>query len=353
MLWLGKRICGGLVMCALVAGAAAQAPQEPQTSDMPAVAGPIRLNVVVVPQGGRHDPVPGLPESAFSVLDNGKPQAITSFKAFTEEQAPVKVILVVDDVNIAYTRLAYERNQLEQYLHGSEGKLTNPTMLGLVTDTSIELTPQFTTDGNELGKALDDKEIGLRDLRRDSGFYGAQERLQISLRAFGQIVAKAATIPGRKAIVWISPGWPLLSGPAVQLSNKQQDGIFHEVMGFSAQMRHADVTLYSVDPLGAGQGPLSTYYYEEFVKAPRKVTQTVLGNLGLQVLAIQSGGQAVSSSNDVAALIAECVADTKAYYELTFAPPPPDAPEQFHEIDVKVNEAHLIARTRQGYYAQP
>ena len=124
-------------------------------------------------------------------------------------------------------------------------------------------------------------------------------------------------------------------------------------MAISTQLREAHVTLYSVDPLGASQGPLSTFYYQEFLKPVRKPSQVVLGDLGLQVLAVQSGGLALSSSNDIASLLQQCADDTKASYELSYTPPPSDAPNEFHAIQVKVAEPHLVARTRQGYYAQP
>ena len=326
--------------------------QTPDPLSKPA-GGPIALNVVVTPDHKNSEPLPQLPQSAFTVLDNGKPQTLTSFHALTGKAQPVKTFLVVDAINISFTRLAYEREEIEKYLKAHEGQLASPTVLAVVSDTSTEATPNFTTDGNQLSQVLDSKTIGLRDLRRSSGFYGAEDRLDLSLRALQNLIAQAAKQPGNKAIVWVSPGWPLLSGPNVQLSGKQSQSIFQRIVALSTQMRTAHVTLYGVDPLGASQGPLSTFYYEQFLKGVRKPSQVALGDLGLQVLAVQSGGLALSSSNDIAALLQRCADDTKASYEITYAPPPADAPNEYHEIQVKVAEPHLLARTRQGYYSQP
>jgi hypothetical protein len=66
-----------------------------------------------------------------------------------------------------------------------------------------------------------------------------------------QLVQQEAPRPGRKIIVWVSPGWPLLSGPEVQLDSKQEQGIFENIVSFSTLMRQARVTLYSVDSLGS------------------------------------------------------------------------------------------------------
>ena len=351
------RIASLLLGCVLPGMAAAQT-VDPTTE--PAAVhnadarphGPIRLNIVVTPSGGSAA-IPDLQQSAFTLLDNGQPQPLTAFRAVSGDADPVKILFVIDAVNISFTRLSYERNQLEAFLRSHDGALSQPTAIALVTDTTVEATPDYTTDGNALSKVVEDKVIGLRDLRRSSGFYGAEDRLDVSLRGFRNLLAKESTLPGRKAVVWISPGWPLLSGPAVQLTNKQWDGIFQEVVGLSTVLRQANVTLYSVDPLGAGENPLRTSYYEEFLKGAKKPSDVLPGNLGLQVLAVQSGGLALNSSNDVKGMLQRCADDTRAVYEISFDPPPNDAPNAYHKLEVKVAEPRLKARTRQGYYSQP
>jgi hypothetical protein len=82
-------------------------------------------------------------------------------------------------------------------------------------------------------------------------------------------------------------------------------------------------------------------------------SQVESGDLGLQVLAVQSGGQALTSNNDIAALLQTCMADTTAYYELTFEPPPADRADEYHHLRVQLNNPNLIGRTLQGYYSQP
>ncbi len=344
--FLQRMLCAGLLSTAALA-------QTAETAVTPTGRAPLHLNVVVAPNTSSGAPVAELPQSVFTLLDNGQPQPLQSFRAVSGNAEPVKVFLVIDAVNVNFTRLAYERSEIEKFLKANGGTLAQPTSLAVVTDTSTEATPGFTTEGSLLSQTLDSKTIGLRELRRSSGFYGAEDRLDLSLRALQQFIGNAAKIPGRKAIVWVSPGWPLLSGPAVQLTSKQEDGIFHQAMVLSAQLRQADVTLYSVDPLGAAENPGRTFYYEEFLKGVRKPSQAQIGDLGLQVLAVQSGGLALSSSNDVSALLKRCAEDLKTSYEISFIPPPPDAPGEYHQIQVKVADPHLIARTRQGYYAQP
>jgi hypothetical protein len=47
------------------------------------------------------------------------------------------------------------------------------------------------------------------------------------------------------------------------------------------------------------------------------------------------------------------MADTTAYYELSFNAPPPDRRNQYHTLQIKINQPGLTARTRTGYYAEP
>jgi hypothetical protein len=68
-------------------------------------------------------------------------------------------------------------------------------------------------------------------------------------------------------MIWLSPGWPLLSGPEVELSAKDQQMLFHTVVSLSTELRETRITLYSVDPQGvADAGRFRTFYCESFLK---------------------------------------------------------------------------------------
>lgn len=337
------------LLCVAAVSIAAIA-QEPQPAVPGNAHGPIHLNVVVTPHSGA--PVGNLPQSAFTVLDNGKPQPIQSFRAIAGQSSPVNVTIVIDAVNIPYIQLAYERNQIDSFLKSNDGKLAHPTSVAVFTDTSLEATG-FTTSGPQLSQSLAQKTIGLRDLRRSAGFWGAAERLQMSVKGLQTVLSRERTLPGRKVVIWVSPGWPYLSGPNVQLSGKEEQQIFQDVVSISNMMRQSNTTLYAVDPLGAQENPGRTFYYEEFLSPIRKPSQAFPGDLSLQVLAIQSGGQALSGSNDIRGLLQQCIENTSAFYEITYMPPPSDAPDQFHKVDVKISEPGLTAHTMAGYYSNP
>jgi VWFA-related protein len=310
----------------------------------------IDLDVVVTPKSGPS--VAGLQQQDFTIFDNKVPQRITSFQARSGSQDPVHVILVIDAVNTFYQTIAYERGQIDKFLRENGGRLAQPMTLAFVTDKGTQLEQGFSTDGNGLSESFDHYDIGLRDIRRSSQFE-ANDRFQLSMTALRELLDQAAKLPGRKMIFWVSPGWPILSGPRIDLSYRQQNQIFSSVVGLSTQLRQARITLYSVDPLGSTEGVGRTFYYQDFLKGVSKPSQAVVGNLSLQVLAVQSGGLALASSNDVVSLLQKCLADTEAYYELSFVPAQADHRDEFHNLLVQVAKPGLIARTRTGYYAEP
>ena len=336
------------LLCAL----AASAQQSPPAPTAASPARKITLDVVVTPKSG--PPVGDLQQQDFTVLDNKSPQTIASFHAVTGRDAPIEVVLVIDTVNTDYDRISYERIQIDKFLRAEAGRLAYPIAIAIVSDKDVQiLGGSFSTDGNALATALDKDEIGLRTITRSTGFYGAAERLQISLHALHQLVASETPRPKRKIMLWISPGWPLLSGPNSMVDSKQQQQIFTDIVSFSNQLEQARVTLYSINPLGTNESLTQESYYKEFLKGVSKPSQVLIGNLGLQVLAVQSGGLSINLSNDIAGTLTECLADSAPYYEISFVAPPSAQRDEYHHLEIKIAKPGLTARTRQGYYAQP
>jgi VWFA-related protein len=308
----------------------------------------IQLNVILSGPGSS-----GLTPQDFHLLDNKESATIQSVRQLSPTAEAPHVIIVIDAVNTIFSRVAYVRSQVQEYLKSNGGHLANPTTFVVLTDTSTEVQKGFSTNGNELSAVLAQAPIGLREIRRDSGIWGANERTNLSLKALSEVTAYAGTIPGRKIVLWISPGWPLLSGPRIDLDNKQQKEIFASVVDYSRAMRLADVTLYNLDPIGPEEGLLRASYYKSFVKGIRKPSETDLGDLSLQVLAEQSGGQTITGNSDIAGSIGRSLAETAAWYKLTFEAHPAEHADEYHHVQVQVAKPGVAVRTRDGYYAQP
>ena len=317
----------------------------------------ISLDVVATDKSGK--PAAGLQQRDFIVLDNKQPQKILSFREVdgTTADPPIEIVLLIDRVNTSLQNAAYERQQTEKFLRQNGGHLAQPVSMVFFSDSSTQLQGA-TQDGNALIAALDASDSGLRTIRRSQGVYGAVDRFRLSLGALNSYATSAAAsqakTPGRKILIWISPGWPPLSGPGVLLTDKQHEEVFNEIVATSTALWRAHITLYSIDPLGlADTGGFGTGYYLEFAKGVSTDKGAQFGNLTLQVLAYQSGGRVLNSGNDIPGGITTCIQDASRFYALSFDIPPADGPNEYHGLEVKVGKPGFKARTRTVYYAQP
>jgi VWFA-related protein len=329
-----------------VAALAQQAPLPNGTDDKT-----IYLNVGVAGKSGPS--VSGLTQQDFTLFDNKAPRPITSFKAVSADQEHMETILLLDAVNARFTTVSYAQAEVQKFLTANGGKLAQPTALAFLTDKGLEADSSFSTDGNALSASLNNHTSRLREINRSAGFWGADERLQISLNAIHQLTSYASSLPGRKLVLWISPGWPLLSGPGIEMDTAERRKIFGDIVDFSGLLRQANVTLYDINPIGPGESVLGADYYQSFLTGIKDPGQTDLGDLGLQVLAVQSGGLVLLGTNDIAEMLQQCTADARTWYEIGFSEAPTEKPNEYHQIDIKIDKPGLKARTRTGYYAQP
>lgn len=176
----------------------------------------------------------------------------------------------------------------------------------------------------------------------------------MSLSALGQLIDHEVKRPGRKVVVWVSPGWPFVADLSLELDAKQKQDLFDYLLSLSSGMRRARIALYAVDPMGtSAAGESHTSDYTQFIKPAKTAGQAQNGFLALPVLAYQSGGRTVTGSNDVDGAIAVCVAEATASYEISYDAIAGAIPNEYHALDIKIGKPGLTARTVSGYYAQP
>lgn len=313
----------------------------------------ITLDVQVTDQSAA--PVNGLQQQDFSLRDDNEPQPILSFHAMSAGislDSPVEIIVVVDAFNAPFETVTYEREQLKKFLLRNKGQLPQPVSLVVFSSAGTKVQNGSSRDGNALAALYDQYETGLRSITRSQGFYGASERFRTSLKTLISLVTYEQTRPGRKLMIWLSPGWPMLANGELSQGDKKQ--LFNWIVDTSTGIRKARVTLYSIDTLGmADAGGMRMGYYQGFLKEITAPSEALPGDLALQVLAVQSGGRVFNGSNDLEGELTHCVADAAAFYVLSFNAHRADRPDEYHSITVSVDKPGVKVRTRAGYYAQP
>jgi hypothetical protein len=101
--------------------------------------------------------------------------------------------------------------------------------------------------------------------------------------------------------------------------------------------------------------------WKQYLTGPASAEETSPMELYKKVLAVESGGRALSGAEaggkeeqaGVAEQIEDCVRGLGAFYTLTFDPPAAAHADEAHSITVKVDGAGVTAHTNAGYYDEP
>ncbi|WP_446745629.1 VWA domain-containing protein [Silvibacterium acidisoli] len=306
---------------------------------------PVTIDVTVDSHDG--DPIAGLTKDDFTILDNGKPQDITSFRSDKDNTGQTTMILVFDAADTTRERLAFAKQQIIDYLKADNGHLAYPTALAVVTRQSVKMQGVYTSDGNLLAQDLAQFDVDQQATQNVAGSRGTTS--QMPMRALQGLLALPNATQGRRLMIWISPGWVVTPGPSAQ---GDAEKIFAQIVQFSDAMRSSHTTLCAIDPQGnltpEAAGPFYVNY-RSYLKPVKKPGDASFGNLSLQVIAVNSGGVALGSSSDVAGLIGKVIRSSESFYTLSFMPPAAK-PNEFHAIEIKMNKPGLKANARPGYY---
>jgi len=311
--------------------------------------GIIRLDTVINDKGG--NPVLGLKPEDVTLLDNGKPQRIASFEAYSEQAneqaAQVEIAFVIDSLNLAPQQLSTAKNELAKFLKERDGQLGFPTMVYRLSKLGLSGSERPSRDGNELADlVMKDREP---DTIWNAPFHpegaprtdGGLARNAGSLKALGAIAIEDRKRPSRKLLFWVGPGWPTEQGGHYS---------FGEIVELLTRLREARLSLFSVT---AWAYPKREFAYEEYLKGVKSEKDARVGDVSLEVLATKSGGVVTAPSFDLQGTIERCVEHANDFYIVSFDPPKADRPDEYHEIKIIVNGSHAVARTNFEYYDQP
>lgn len=325
---------------------------QPATQTPAAAPAHISLDVVVTGKDGK--PVGELEPTEFSLLDNGQPRKILGFRrtdgtAGNRFDPPVEMIIVIDAVNLPYQAITLQRLEVEKFLRQNGGHLAQPVSVFIFGSQGLQVQPAPSKDGNALATMLDKATGTVRARDLSGGVYSLVEQFQDSFKAFNGIVENESRKPGRKVLVWIGPGWPLLTERFFIQTNESRQNYFHQLVTLSKWLREARITVYNVAPIVG----VTRTLYEGYLKPVTEPRKMEIGDLALPVQAVRTGGRVLGPDNDLVGQLDSCMRDVGEYYTVTFAATPAGAANEYHELKVEVGQAGLTARTTSGYYNEP
>ena len=326
---------------------------SPDLRDKPE--GLIKLDVTVTDASGK--PAAGLTASDFRLLEDGREQKTLSFQAFTGRGAgsepPVKIILLIDELEIPHELARDERNAVTFYLRKDGGRLARPTSVFLLSETGLWTVSHPSPDGNTLAREIERNELTLvRGTSAGQKRLGAPERpaspMDSALKALGQIATDERRMTGRKLLLWIGPGWGLGSGAVADL--KADSSLFGTICWFSTLLREAHLALHS---FSVGETDPRGQLYKDYLAGVSSPHNASWMSLYRKVLAVESGGRVIEPGLDIETEIERCAQEAGPFYRFSFDPFSAEHLDEYHDLKVEVDEPGLKVHTNTGYYDQP
>jgi VWFA-related protein len=141
-----------------------------------------------------------------------------------------------------------------------------------------------------------------------------------SLRIIGE---KLAGLPGRKNLIWVTPGFPTR---IKDMDDRSKQAVIE-------QLNDANVALNAIDIRGGSAGRIDDQ-----------------GQL-MQMMTEPTGGKAYLTRNDIAAAIQEVDEAARTNYTLGFYLPDNERDGKFHKLELRVDRPKLSLSYRKGYVA--
>jgi VWFA-related protein len=366
--------------------------------------------VDVVVTGGSDETVPNLSKQQFEVKEDGKTQTIDFFEEHTGASTPLAPlpqlppntysnqpavaerdsvnVLLLDSLNTPEADQARIHKQILDFL---AHKNPNTQIAIFALNTRLSLLMGFTADSSLLSAAVNGKPAAagttvasrtrsddLQDKfdvamagsaeaqKAQAGslaeFAGNQDtrRVSVTLDALQQLVRALGAIQGRKNIIWFANSFPVSVFPD-ELSRKTMDDR-REILATLRQtvdlMTTARVAIYPVSAEGipldpttdadaglqsSGDDPAQSHAQNAAVRNGDRAA--------MEQLAIDTGGHANYSTNNMNAALSQDIDNGAHYYTLAYTPSNGKMDGKVRRIEVKLTEGKYKLTYRRGYFA--
>lgn len=318
------------------------------------------VEVRVVAEDKHGKPIADLKRSDFQILDNGRPQpirlfaayrgpaAVASPKAASDDQSDGSsptpsdyALILLDWLNTSYGNRIFVQEKVLQLLKDYQPRQrlavfvlssNNPRLLCDFTydrDLLTYMVSRLSLDPEDtLGPSRGDPTFAGRDARggqtpqadiaREAALNKASRQTVDTSVAFEKIADHMLHVPGRKALLWVTTGIPMVIG-----------GSYYAAFIESAfgKLNKADTAIYTIDARGLSMTPPSDSLFE---------------------FADRTGGKIFYSRNDLDECMRVALEDMAVSYTLGFHLPE-DGKPGMHELQVRVNRPGIKLRYRESY----
>ena len=361
--------------------------------------------VDVVVTGAHRQPITGLTQDDFTLLEDGKPQRILFFESHVppsesaaqpetelppnqytnvSSQAPSSLnIVLFDALNTPLPDQPYAREQMLSWLK----TLPPGQQLALFElGSRLRMIAGFTTKSEDLVAAAkktnlhhpelldsrderqeDEDQLALmREGSRNQGFFDAlqqfmednwaardQNRAYATLQAFRDLAQAVSGFRGRKNVIWLAEEFPVYFGPQLNKENPLPN--LHSYADLTrdtaGKLSSSQMSIYPIDvrglvPLVAGAASGGGPSHDQVMDVESL-------HLSMDELAKQTGGRAYYNTNDLKFAMQRSFDNGSRYYTIAYVPQNREWNSRYRRIKIRLARPGLEADYRQGYFATP
>jgi VWFA-related protein len=290
------------------------------------------------------NPITGLTENDFQLLDNGKPQKLASFEEH-RQQAPQLTEASVTPGRFSNDYLRHPPAQVNVLLFDT-------TTIGIVDQMQLfqqmkqfvnnlppgEPVAVFTRAGSvtiELASFTDDHATVLAAIQKAiPRLQRPGARMASDLDTLQQIATYMYQIPGRKNLLWFTSGSNMLLGPD-PMSVVMDPGARRAIYDLLESER---IAIYPIDARG-----LMVVFGRATMVIARQQMQ-------MRQDAAATGGAAYVNTNGLALTAQHILATDGNYYTLSYTPNKLKSNSKWHRVEVKLVDARYELSYRHGYF---
>lgn len=299
--------------------------------------------------------VRGLTGKDFKVFEDNREQTITSFSvesAAQENSTPRHTVLFFDN-STAGPGGAFAREAAVKFIDSMAG----PRSLIAIAEftTSLSVTQNFTSDAERLKHSVVSARVpGARTSSMPAAAQAAQENYAIgnALGALQTVIRGISTIPGRKAVIFISSGYPDNATTRAEIAatiracGKADVAIYP--VGSSINQLHGELptggTFESPPATGNNAGMRTALRNGLSLDETSSGAQQSLGTL-----AAGTGGFMILNTGDIGAGFKKVGEEEQQYYLLGYTPSGEAHAGACHTLKVRLEKTGDIVRSRPGY----
>ena len=325
---------------------AAQSPPQNQPYTIQTTSRVVLTDVTVTDKNG--NTVHGLPESAFQIFDNGKPQTIASFEEqsggpapqpiepavaskgtysndYLAHLPPVLSVVIIDISNLEVPDQMYLYYELHKFF--KEQPLGQPLAIYLRAGNGCFLVQNFTAD----------RELLLTALRKAIPRIPPTGRQYLSdMETINQIAGYLSQLPGRKNVLWFSGGSTLYLRDDAEFYD--DPAVWRSLYDELEQER---IAVYPIDARGLMNYALNLGLTHALWRQQVLMNET----------ARATGGQAFYNNNGLLEITSHLLSSDQNFYTLTYSPRDLHFDNKWHKVRVELKVKGYQLSYRRGYFA--